>query len=107
MFGGCNINPIARASAETQDGNWDSSFALWSRLAISGNKTNRAKSLYNMSVYYELEDRLDSAAHLLDQAVLLNDDPLIYSYYLDIHQRLDKKQSILKQVEGGSLNRLP
>lgn len=95
------------ASEETSDGNWDEAFATWSKLASSGSSANRAKALYNMAVYYELEDRLDSAVNLLDRAVLLNNDSLIRSYQQEMHKRLQKRPSIFYQVEGARLNRLP
>lgn len=106
IFAGPHLR-LMIASEETQDGNWDVAFAAWSKLALSGNNANRAKALYNMAVYYELEDRLDSAANLLDQAVLLNNDSLIRSYQQEIHMRLQKRPAIFLQVEGARLNRLP
>jgi hypothetical protein len=101
-------HPVLYRSAElTGKGDWDQAFSVWSDLASSGSKTNRAKAMYNMAVYYELEDRLDSAAVLLDRAVLLYQDDLIQNYQKEMHQRLQNRMTIRQQVERARLERLP
>lgn len=106
IFAGPNFR-LMIASGKTQEGSWEEAFPSWSKLASSGNRSNQAKALYNMAVYYELEDKLDSAANLLDRSVMLNDDSLILSYHQEMHIRLQKRHFIFQQVEGTRLNRLP
>lgn len=98
---------LNRAADYTHEGNWEQAFLLWSDLSLSGKKSNQAKALYNMAVYYELEDRLDSAIHVLDRAVLLSQKEPIPSYRQEMHQRLEKRQSVILQLEGARLERLP
>lgn len=98
---------LVRAAAKTNEGDWDTAFSQWTDLSLSGTKANRAKALYNMAAYYELEDRLDSAAYNLDRAVLLSKKALIQNYHQEMQRRLEKRQSVILQVEGASLDRLP
>lgn len=105
---------LHKASTETDMGNWDKALENWSKLAESGSRYNRAKALYNMAVYYELEDNLDKAANLLDTAAILQEgsvflkkDTLITYYRGEMHRRIDYRKSILQQVEGARIYRLP
>lgn len=93
---------LYKASMETREGNWDSAFERWKKMSGSGSKHKRARAMYNMAVFYELEDRLDSAAALLEQAVALTDDSLVHTYCHEMHRRLEKQDSVYRQVEAAS-----
>ena len=60
---------------------------------------NRAKAFYNMAVYYELEDQLDSASYLIDQALSSDSLELIQSYKKELDLRLQSKSKIINQVK--------
>ena len=66
---------------------------------ISGDSTEMAKALYNMAIYYELEDNLDSASYLINQAASYDTLHLIKRYQKEIDERLQKQNTIIRQVE--------
>jgi len=84
----------------TDDGDWERAFSIWKQLTVSNDSTLASKAFQNMAVYYELEDKLDSASLMLDLS--LKRDSLIpaLSYREDLDVRLLNRRDILKQVGG-------
>jgi len=91
------------ATMNTRKGNWDQAFNQWTQLAESGTRIERAKAMYNLAVYYEMEDRLDSAAALMVRASQLHEASLILEYKQEIERRLQNRESIQRQVDGGAI----
>lgn len=97
---------LRSATRQTNKGNWDEALSDWSKVADSGDSTDMAKALYNISVYYELEDSLDSASYFINRAVACDSLTPIKEYKEEIDQRIQNKQTILKQVERARLYRV-
>ena len=90
---------LRKGSKHTSEGDWEQAYILWNRLSIKGNSRNRAKACFNMAVYFELEDNLDSASYLIDRAIANSDLKLIRSYREELDTRMKKNPTIIKQVE--------
>ena len=86
------------AGKYTDEGDWEHAFSIWNNLTESDDSTLVAKSYHNMAVYFELEDKLDSASMMVDLS--LEHDTLepvsLYREELDI--RLLNRKDILSQV---------
>lgn len=94
---------LRRGGRETRSGDWDEAFQYWSNLSVSGDSSEKAKAMFNMAVYYELEDELDSSLFLLDRAIILDTLIQIREYHKDINSRIQKKRDISRQVENKRL----
>ena len=82
----------------TDEGDWESAFSIWNHLIDSEDSTLVAKAYYNLAVYYELEDKLDSASMMLDLA-LEHDQPGSGELYRDeLDVRLLNRKDIERQV---------
>ncbi len=88
------------AVKHTDEGDWESAFSIWNHLIDSEDSTLVAKAYYNLAVYYELEDKLDSASRMLDLALEQDslDQAVLYRDELDV--RLLNRKDIVKQVGG-------
>lgn len=82
----------------TDTGDWESAFAIWSALTGSEDSTLVAKAYHNLAVYYEVEDKLDTANMMLDLS--LDHDTLDpdRSYKEELEVRLLNRKDIEKQV---------
>lgn len=82
----------------TDQGDWESAFSIWNDLTNSGDSTLAAKAYHNMAVYFELEDKLDSASIMLDLSLGLDtlDPDRFYREELDV--RVLNRKDIEKQV---------
>jgi Family of unknown function (DUF6340) len=82
----------------TDMGDWESAFSIWNNLSASVDSTLAAKAYHNMAVYYELEDKLDTASMMLDLSLGLDtlDPDRVYREELDV--RLLNRKDIIKQV---------
>lgn len=82
----------------TDAGDWEDAFRIWNNLTESEDSTLVAKTYHNMAVYYELEDKLDSASLMLNLS--LEHDSLkpvrLYREELDI--RILNRKDIESQV---------
>lgn len=87
------------AIKHTDEGDWDHAFSIWDHLTESDDRTLVAKSYNNMAVYFELEDKLDSASIMLNLS-LENDtlDP-VRLYREDLDVRLLNRKDIERQVK--------
>jgi len=90
---------LRKGSRYTDKGDWEQAYKLWSELSLKGNMKSKAKAYYNMAVYYELEDKLDTASFLVDSALICKPLELIETYRKDLDKRMQKKTTITKQVE--------
>jgi len=87
------------AIKHTDEGDWEHAFSIWDHLTESDDRTLVAKSYNNMAVYFELEDKLDSASMMLNLS-LENDtlDP-VRLYREDLDVRLLNRKDIERQVK--------
>lgn len=88
------------AVKHTDEGDWESAFSIWNHLIGSADSTLVSKAYHNLAVYYELEDKLDTASMMLDLALEQDslDQAIIYREELDV--RLLNRMDIVKQVGG-------
>lgn len=86
------------AIKQTDSGDWERAFSLWKGLTSSEDSSLVAKAYHNMAVFYELEDRLDSAQYMLDLALEHDSLEEIQSYRDEIEVRLLNRKDIEKQV---------
>jgi len=89
---------LKRAVKYIDQGDWESAFSIWNDLSTSADSTLAAKAYHNMAVYYELEDKLDTASVMLDLSLGLDtlDPDRVYREELDV--RLLNRKDIVKQV---------
>ncbi len=89
---------LKKAVKYTDQGDWESAFSIWNDLSTSADSTLAAKAYHNMAVYFELEDKLDSASVMLDISLGLDtlDPDRFYREELDV--RLLNRKDIVKQV---------
>ncbi len=87
------------AARFTQQGAWDEAYHIWEQLAGSADSSMVSKAYYNMAIFYELEDNLDSASLLLDLALGYDTLDLLSSYREELDVRLMNRKEIIKQVE--------
>lgn len=86
------------AVKHTDKGDWESAFSIWNHLTISDDSILVAKAYHNMAVYFELEDKLDSASMMLDLSLEHDtlDPDRLYREELDV--RLLNRMDIIEQV---------
>jgi hypothetical protein len=89
---------LRQASRQTNQGNWDSAFAIWSGLTESSDSTLAAKAFHNMAVYYELEDQLDSASLLVNRSLEFDTLQVVRSYKEELDTRIMNRNELLNQV---------
>jgi hypothetical protein len=86
------------ASKYTDLGEWDKAFSIWKSLTTSTDSVLVSKAYHNMAVYYELEDRLDSASYLVDQALGYDSLEVVLNYREELDVRLLNKKEVIEQV---------
>ena len=91
-------NALREAARLTNQGNWDSAYIIWEELSDSSDSTAAAKALYNMAVYHELEDQLDQANELIEEALSLDTLEMISSYKEEMETRVLNQRELYKQV---------
>lgn len=89
---------LKAALAYTDEGDWESAFSIWNRLTGSADNTLVAKSYNNMAVYYELEDKLDSASLMLNLSLEHDSLETVKLYREDLDVRLLNRKDIERQV---------
>jgi len=89
------------AVKHTDEGDWESAFSIWKHLTESDDSTLVSKAYNNMAVYYELEDKLDSASMMLDLSLERDTLKEGRSYREELDVRLLNRKDIYKQVGGG------
>jgi hypothetical protein len=86
------------ASKHTSAGEWDQAYRIWEALLDSRDSTTVARSLNNMAVYYELEDKLDSAGLLVNLALDYDSMEVIRLYKDELDTRIRNRQEVIVQV---------
>jgi len=94
-WGAPSLREAARYTAEAD---WESAFRIWKQLSFSADSTIAAKACTNLAVYYELEDRLDSAKFWLNRGLALDSIPWIVEYREELFVRLENQSEIQNQV---------
>ena len=82
----------------TDQGDWESAFSIWTALTTLGDSTMTAKAYNNMAVYYELEDKLDTASKLIDLSLGFDTLAPVRAYREELDVRLLNRKDIVKQV---------
>jgi tetratricopeptide (TPR) repeat protein len=90
---------LKKASRYTDMGDWDSAFEIWNELIRSQDSTVVARAYHNMAIYYELEDKLESADLLVGMALKYDTLETIRNYKEELETRLLNRKEILEQVE--------
>ena len=90
---------LKEAAKFTDQGDWENAFAIWKGLTGSEDSSLVSKAYHNMAVYYELEDKLDSADMLAGLAVKYDTLEISQNYKEELDTRLENKREILKQME--------
>jgi hypothetical protein len=83
----------------TDEGDWESAFSIWDGLTSSVDSTMVAMSYHNLAIYYELEDQLDSASILVDNALGFDSLDATQYYREELDVRLLNRREIEKQVQ--------
>lgn len=86
------------ALEHTDEGDWETAFSIWKQLTGSADSTLVAKSYNNMAVYYELEDKLDSASLMLNLSLKHDSLDAGKLYREDLDVRLLNRKDIERQV---------
>jgi len=90
---------LKEAGKYTDQGAWDEAFAIWKGLTGSEDSSLVSKAYHNMAVYYELEDKLDSADLLAGMAVRFDTLEIFQNYKEELDTRIENKREIQKQLE--------
>lgn len=103
LYGGSNVN-FRDALIYVREGNWEQAIALWQK-EFDGKSTNRKKTAaYNMSVGYEMLDKIEEALRWIDRALQLTKpettEQLMMSLYeQELQQRLSDLQHLYLQTK--------
>jgi hypothetical protein len=89
---------LKRAITHTDEGNWDQAYSIWLSMTSLEDSTLAAKAYHNLAVYYELEDKLDSASIMLDLALAHDSLAMDTVYREELDIRILNRTSILRQV---------
>ena len=90
---------LKMASKFTDVGEWEEAFDIWKELTYTSyDSLTISKAYHNMAVYYELEDRLDSASFLVDMALAYDSLELVENYREELDIRLLNQQEVREQV---------
>ncbi len=90
---------LKAAVKHTDEGDWLSAFSIWNHLTVSDDSTLVAKAYHNMAVYFELEDKLDSASMMLDLSLEHDTLAPVRLYREELDVRLLNRKDIIKQVK--------
>ena len=90
---------LRQAGRLTARGEWNAAFRIWESLAEGDDSTRAAKAYHNMAVYYELEDKLDSASLLIDRALELDSLEITGDYREEMDVRLLNRKEVIEQVD--------
>ena len=89
---------LKKASKQTNRGHWDQAYEIWEDLSETEDNTTAAKALYNMAIFHELDDQLDSAGYLVNEALKRDTLDLIRTYKEEIDTRILNQRELIKQV---------
>lgn len=86
------------AVRHTDVGDWEAAYSIWEELTESPDSVAAAKAFYNLAIYYELEDRLDTASIMVDRALELDSLELVRNYREELDVRLLNRKEIESQM---------
>ncbi len=86
------------AAKHTNKGEWEKAKILWEQNLSSEDKKLAAKCAYNLAVYYELEDDIDTALQYAIQANEIWSRPVIVFYIQELEIRLQNKGDLARQM---------
>lgn len=89
---------LRKASRYTRAGNWNQAYQIWEELLKSEDSTTVARSYNNMAVFHELEDDLDSASLLINNALNYDTLEVLRMYKDELDTRILNREEVLKQV---------
>jgi hypothetical protein len=89
---------LKQASKQTDQGNWDSAYVLWESAIHGTDSTLTAKAFNNMAIYYELEDKLDSASYYISRALEFDSLEAVVSYHEELETRIENREELYRQV---------
>jgi len=89
---------LKRASKYTDRGEWEDAFAIWSNLTTSPDSTLVSKAYHNMAIFYELEDNLDSASHMVNMALVYDSLAMVEDYREELEIRVLNQKEVIDQV---------
>lgn len=89
---------LKKASKLTNRGDWDQAYEIWEGLSKGETGTAAAKALYNMAIFKELDDQLDSAGYLVNEALKRDTLELIRNYKEEIDTRILNQKELFEQV---------
>jgi len=87
------------ASKYTDLGEWEQAFDIWKELSVSSDSITISKAYHNMAIYFELEDKLDSASMLVDRALAYDSLELVKNYREELDIRLLNQKEVREQFE--------
>ena len=90
---------LRRASKLTDQGEWEQALSIWENLAVSEDSTLASKALNNMAIYYELEDNLDTAILLVNQALEFDSLEIVRSYREELDTRIENRKEVIDQIK--------
>lgn len=86
------------ASTYTDSGEWEPAYDIWKELSLTSDSITISKAYHNMAVYYELEDRLDTASYLVDRALAYDSLELVNNYREELDTRMLNRKEVIEQV---------
>jgi len=89
---------LKQAIKHTDEGDWEAAFSIWDQLTESADSSLVAKSYNNLAVFFELEDKLDSASIMLNLALEYDTLDPVMIYREDLDVRLLNMREIERQV---------
>ena len=89
---------LKEAIKHTDEGDWDHAFSIWNHLTESPDSALAAKSYNNMAIYFELEDKLDSASMMLNLSLEYDSLDQVRLYRDELDVRLLNRKDIERQV---------
>ena len=89
---------LRKAIRYTNKGEWDSAYTIWNHLLVNEDSALAAKAAYNLAIYFELEDKLDTALRYVKRSHNLDSTDLSESYQDDLEVRIINRDQVLKQV---------
>lgn len=93
-----NEDSLRHASKYTDKGEWTQAYKIWENLSISLDSTLASKALHNMAIYWELEDNLELASLLVDQALEHDTLEVVRLYREELNTRIDNRKEVINQV---------
>jgi hypothetical protein len=99
VFSGVDKRLIA-AARHTGKGEWNEAYKIWSRLLSEGVESHKlaARTLHNLSVYYELSDDVATAHEYAIKALDLWDNPFIIRHKTEMDKRIQFQSLLNKQL---------